>query len=81
MKLSVIVCTYNREKYLYNLLRSIAENDFPEKLYEIILVNNNSTDNTENECIRFQNDFPNVDFRYVEEKNQGLSFARNKGIY
>lgn len=80
MKLSVIVCTYNREKYLYNLLKSISENDFSEKLYEIILVNNNSTDNTENECIRFQNDFPNIDFRYVEEKNQGLSFARNKGI-
>ncbi len=80
MKLSVIVCTYNREKYLYNLLKSIAENDFSEKLYEIILVNNNSTDNTEKECNRFQTDFPNIDFKYVEEQNQGLSFARNKGI-
>lgn len=80
MNLSVVVCTYNREKYLYNLLKSIAENDFSKELYEIILVNNNSSDNTEAECMRFRSDFPDVDFQYVEEKKQGLSFARNRGI-
>ncbi|MDR2474637.1 MAG: glycosyltransferase [Bacteroidales bacterium] len=78
-KLSVIICTYNREKYLYNCLKSIAENDFSPE-HEIVLVNNNSTDNTENECVRFQNDYPQVVFRYFLEKNQGLSFARNRGI-
>ena len=78
--LSIIVCTYNREKYLYNALKSIAENDFSCDKYEIVLINNNSTDNTENECKRFQNDFPQVNFNYVIEKNQGLSFAKNRGI-
>lgn len=80
MKLSVVVCTYNREKYIYNLLKSIAENDFSKKLYEIVVVNNNSSDNTEAECQRFRTNFPDVDFQYIEEKNQGLSFARNRGI-
>jgi glycosyltransferase involved in cell wall biosynthesis len=78
--LSIIICTYNREKYLYNVLKSLAENDFPCSEYEIVLVNNNSTDNTENECQRFQQGFPQVDFRYFLEENQGLSHARNRGI-
>lgn len=78
--LSLIVCTYNRDKYLYGALQCIAENSFPKKAYEIILVNNMSTDNTEAECKRFENDYPNVDFRYFVETCQGLSFARNRGI-
>lgn len=77
---SLIICTYNRDKYIYNVLKSIAENDFDVKKYEIILINNNSTDNTELECNRFQKDFPTIPFHYFFEKNQGLSYARNRGI-
>ncbi len=80
MKLSVIICTYNRDKYIYTLLKSIAENNFPSGKFEIILINNNSTDNTESECKRFQADFPETEFHYFIEKNQGLSYARNRGI-
>lgn len=78
--ISVILCTYNRDKYLYNVLKSIAENDFDPASYEIVLVNNNCTDNTEAECQRFQHDFPEVIFRCFREKQQGLSHARNRGI-
>jgi glycosyltransferase involved in cell wall biosynthesis len=80
MKLSVIFCTYNREKYLYNALKSIAEQDFPPPDYEIVLVNNNSTDSTESICERFQADYPQIEFSYFLETNQGLSYARNRGI-
>jgi len=80
MKLSVIICTYNRDKYIYNVLKSIAENDFSPEKFEIILVNNNSTDNTESECKRFRSDFPQTEFHYFVETNQGLSYARNRGI-
>ena len=45
-----------------------------------MLVNNNSTDNTESECKRFETDFPEVSFQYHLECNQGLSYARNRGI-
>lgn len=78
--ISIIVCTYNRDKYLYGALQCIAENGFPTHAYEIVLVNNMSTDNTEAECQRFGNDYPDVNFRYMVETNQGLSFARNRGI-
>ncbi len=77
---SIIVCTYNRDKYLYSALQCIAENGYPTDAYEIVLVNNMSTDNTESECQRFQNDYPTVEFRYFVETQQGLSFARNRGI-
>ena len=78
--ISVILCTYNRDKYIYNVLKSVAENDYPRDLYEIVLVNNNSTDNTEGECQRFQADYPDIAFRYCVETSQGLSYARNCGI-
>lgn len=77
---SVIVCTYNRDAYIYNTLKCIATNDFPTNDYEIVVVNNNSTDNTEQECIRFRNDFTKTNFLYIIEHQQGLSFARNRGI-
>lgn len=78
--LSVIICTYNRQKYIYNCLKSIADTDFDKDLYEIVLVNNRSTDGTEAECERFHADYPTVTFRYCVETRQGLSHARNRGI-
>ena len=78
MMLSVILCTYNRERYIYNVLQSIAAGGYTD--YEIVLVNNNSTDGTEGECQRFVKDHPEVAMRYCVEKQQGLSYARNRGI-
>ena len=78
--LSLIVCTYNRDKFIYSSLQKIAENGFSASGYEIVLVNNNSTDDTEKLCNKFQADYPQVTFRYFAETNQGLSFARNRGI-
>lgn len=80
MRFSVIFCTYNREKYIYNAMKSIAEQDFSYQNYEIVLVDNNSTDSTESICSQFRKDFPQVRFRYFVETNQGLSYARNKGV-
>ncbi|MDR0364385.1 MAG: glycosyltransferase [Bacteroidales bacterium] len=78
--LSVVICTYNREKYIYNALKSVAEQCFPHKSYEIIIINNNSNDKTEELCFKFHQDFPEVQFSYFIEYRQGLSFARNRGI-
>ena len=77
---SLIICTYNRDKFLYDTLLHVVANNFPTDNYEIVLVNNNSTDNTEQECERFKADFPDVQFRYFVETKQGLSHARNRGI-
>ena len=56
--LSVIICTYNRDKHIYNVLKSLADNTLPRNRYEIVLVDNNCTDNTRSECGRFVKDFP-----------------------
>lgn len=78
--LSIIICTYNREKYIGPLLESIAKNDYPKNDYEILLVDNNCTDNTRSVCENFVKSHPDIIFRYVIETEQGLSAARNKGI-
>lgn len=80
MLLTVVICTYNREKYIGGLLESIAQNDLLKSKYEIILVDNNCTDNTYEICKNFTKEYPNVKFRYVVEEEQGLSAARNRGI-
>ena len=77
---SIIVCTYNRDKFIYSSLQKIAENGCAVSDYEIVLVNNNSTDETEKLCNKFHADYPQVAFRYFVESNQGQSFARNRGI-
>lgn len=78
--LTAIICTYNREKYIRPLLESLAANDLPKSEYEILLVDNNCTDNTHSVCEAFQQANPDICFRYVVENEQGLSAARNKGI-
>ncbi len=77
--LSFIICTYNREKYIYQCLSRLARNR-AECEWEIVLVDNNSTDSTAQECKRFEHDFAPDNYRYFLETNQGLSFARNRGI-
>ena len=78
--ISVIICTYNRERYIYNVLKSLALGTLEHSAYEIILVDNNCTDNTRKEVDHFCNVFPQVSLRYFVETNQGLSHARNRGI-
>lgn len=80
LKISIIICTYNRDRYLFDTLRHIAENDFPTQHYEIVLIDNNSTDHTIAACQRFEKTFPEICFRYFLEQSQGLSFARNRGM-
>lgn len=78
--LSIIICTYNRDKYIYKTLERVACNKFDAEKYEIVLVDNNSTDTTELECKRFSGDYPHVNYFYFKELKQGLSHARNRGI-
>lgn len=78
--LTVVICTYNRAKYIRPLLESIAANDLSKEEYEILLVDNNCTDNTREICESFAIVHPDVNFRYVVEQEQGLSAARNRGV-
>jgi len=79
-KISVIICTYNREKYLPLALHSLIKQTIKPEDYEIIIVNNNSTDRTEEISKKFIESNPQLNVKYVVEKQKGLSAARNRGI-
>lgn len=80
LKLSVVVCTHNREAYLPECLVNLSNQNATNDLFEIIVVNNNCTDGTEAICLEFEKQHPNLNFVYTKEKKPGLSNARNKGI-
>lgn len=80
MKVSIVISTYNREEYIEAALNSLRDQTLGYEDFEVILVNNNSTDSTENICRKFQKNNPTLDFKYFLEKKQGLSYARNRGI-
>ena len=80
LPLSIIVCTYNREKYILKNLQHCYNQTLPKNQYEVILVNNNSPDNTEEICLKFKEEHPDLKMSYANEKNQGHTWARNRGI-
>lgn len=80
MKISVILCTYNRCTSLAEALESVAASHLPEEdEWEVIVVDNNSKDQTRDVVESFHRRFPNR-FRYIFESQQGLCHARNAGV-
>ena len=75
MKISVIVCTHNRSDLLPRTLESLLVQDYPASEYEVIVVDNRSTDGTKEAVSRLKDRV-----RYVYEETIGLSHARNRGI-
>lgn len=74
--ISIIVPIYNVEQFLTRCLKSICNQSYQN--IEIILVNDGSTDNSENIALEFQNKDDRIKYYYKE--NGGLSSARNFGI-
>ncbi len=71
---SVIIPTFNRGYCLEESIRSVLEQSFID--FELVVVDDGSTDNT-SELVRR---FPAVKLIRLEEKNRGVSFARNRGV-
>ncbi|MBN2165266.1 MAG: glycosyltransferase [Marinilabiliaceae bacterium] len=78
--ISIIICTYNREQFIKRCLDSLAIQSVGAGLFEIIFVNNNSTDSTEIIFNEFEKEHPDLNITYCIESRQGLSHARNRGI-
>ncbi|CAN5724494.1 glycosyltransferase family 2 protein [soil metagenome] len=79
-ELSIIICTYNRQKFIGACLACLGLQTLPANKWEAIIVDNNSTDETAAIVKTFIDEHPDLPFRYVFEVNKGLSFARNRGI-
>ena len=80
MEFSVILCTYNRSENLDCILQSLESQVLPISFsWEIIVVDNNSTDETPGKIREFAS-ASDLDIKYVKELNVGLSHARNRGV-
>ena len=77
MILSIVVPVYNVEQYLPKCLESLLDQDLSKDEYEIVLVDDGSTDGGGAICDEFALKEENV--KVVHQKNQGLSVARNVG--
>lgn len=77
---SVVVCTYNNANSLAITLEQIAQQILTRQAnVEIIIVDNNSSDNTRDVCTAFIQSCP-LTAHYIFEARQGLSHARNTGV-
>lgn len=78
--ITATISTYNREKYLPQVLDSLKRQTLHKSLFEIVLVDNNSPGNTKEITDQFIQDNPDLEVSYHLETSQGLSYGRNRGI-
>ena len=74
--ISIIVPIYNVYPYLQFCLESIANQTYLN--FEVLLINDGSRDNSKDICLEFVK--KDTRFKYIEQKNAGLSASRNTGI-
>ena len=80
MDFTVIICTYNRSDNLPECLKALEDQQDVEELdWEVLVVDNNSTDNTK-EVVENYAHKSIIKIRYAHEKQQGLNYARNLGM-
>ncbi len=73
---TVIIPAYNEEKYICKCLESVVHQNFAD--YDVMVVNDGSSDNTENIIKEYKNEYSFIN--YFNKENGGLSSARNYGI-
>ncbi len=78
LQLSVIVPAYNVSEYLKKCVESLLSQDLSEYEYEIIIVNDGSTDDTEKIALELSRKYSQI--HVYTKKNEGLSLTRNYGI-
>ena len=75
IKVSIVVPVYNVEKYLNRCIDSILSQTMSEEEYEVILVDDGSTDSSGSICDEYSLNHPN--FKVIHQKNRGVAAARN----
>lgn len=74
--ISVIMPCYNTEQYVEETLKSVLNQSFKD--YEIICLNDGSTDGTLEILKRYQQSYPNI--RVISSENHGVAYQRNTGV-
>lgn len=76
MEFSIIVPIYNSEKYISKCIQSVLNQDFKD--FELILINDGSTDKTQAICENYSKSDERITL--INKKNGGVSTARNRGL-
>jgi glycosyltransferase involved in cell wall biosynthesis len=79
-QVTLVVTTYNRQALVLRALQSIAASDADPAAYQVLVVDNNSSDDTAAVVKAFIAAHPHLPLHYLFEARQGLSHARNKGL-
>lgn len=78
MDLSIIIPAYNASEYIDDCIKSIFDNKFDEYNFELVVVNDGSTDDTFQKIVNWKNIHDNI--RILNQKNLGVSISRNNAI-
>lgn len=74
--ISVIIPVYNVEKYIERCVKSVLDQTYKD--FEILLINDGSTDNSKKICEKLADEYKQI--KLINQENQGVSVARNIGI-
>lgn len=80
IRISLVIPTHNRAQELLRELESVVCQDLRPEEWECVVVNNNSTDDTEARFAEFAARHPECALRLVNETGPGVSYARNRGL-
>jgi GT2 family glycosyltransferase len=76
---SVIIPTYNRRAALLETLEALARVDYPTGRWEVVVVDDGSSDDTEEAIEAWVEEHPSLAVRYQRQSNAGPAAARNRG--
>lgn len=78
MKVSIIIPTYNRQDFIKNCLESLFNQTISKKIYEVIVIDDGSIDQTQDLIKNLKKRYKNL--KYFKQKHSGPATARNLGI-
>ena len=76
---SIIIPVYNVSKYINKSVHSVLSQNVPKELFEIMLVDDGSLDDSGSKCDILAEQHPDT-IKVLHKKNEGLGFARNSGV-
>ena len=80
LRISVVIATYNREKYIGKALMGLLNQDLALSAFEVLVIDNNCSDASMQVVADFQKAHPEMRVRTMVETRQGLSYGRNRGV-
>lgn len=78
IKVSIIIPAFNAGEYIQNSIMSVINQTY--RNFEIIVIDDGSTDSTVEEIVKIHHSFPDVDIKIIKQANLGPSKTRNNGI-